>query len=73
MPLPHISEIELPPRIFPCSKDRTLTNWLLSEDLDDYAEVVDDRNGLNNYAEYISSLCSKALKPATGTCSDITT
>lgn len=48
------------------SNDRTLTKWLLNDGLDEYAKVVDDEYGLNNYAEYINSLCSKSLKPAIG-------
>lgn len=53
--------------IIPFSNDRTLTNWLLAENVEEYVNIVDDRDGLNNYAEYINDLCSKSLKPATGT------
>lgn len=46
--------------------DRYASDWLLNRDIEKYCEIIDDVNGINNYAGYVSALSSRATKPATG-------
>lgn len=45
--------------------DRYASDWLLNRDIEKYCEIIDDVNGINNYAGYVSALSSRATKPAT--------
>ncbi len=48
------------------SGDRAACRRLLKEGLEEYARVIDNRSGINNYAGYINALCCKSTRPITG-------
>ncbi|XKL66182.1 hypothetical protein PGB90_009602 [Kerria lacca] len=45
--------------------DRVASHFVLKKNLDEYCTLIDNRNGLNNHANYIKILCSKLSKPIT--------
>lgn len=44
------------------SGDGVATRLLIENGLNDYCEVIDEKDGINDYADYINALCHKSTR-----------